>query len=235
MAELVVECPRCSAKAITFDVIAGHQIGTRNDWQDIYEAFCVCRHCRRSTTYLLTLSNYAARDVVVNKGLAGIEGITLNKIMDVGPFISSADINAEMPPEQLSKELNAAFAEGARCMAVGCYNAAGTMFRLCIDLATSSMLPLPEDADGPNPRERRDLGLRLPWLFNHHRLPADLHDLATCVKEDGNDGAHRGSLSEPEARDLLEFTYALLDRLFSQPARVLAAKTRRDERRNPPK
>ncbi len=91
------------------------------------------------------------------------------------------------PPDHLPKNIESVFREGATCIAVGCYNAAGTMFRLCVDLATKSMLPA-EDTPGLNARTRRDLGLRLPWLFENGRLPESLKDLSSCIKEDGNDG-----------------------------------------------
>lgn len=115
-------------------------------------------------------------------------------------------------------------------MAVGCYNAAGTMFRLCVDITSRSKLP-EGDADGLNTRVRRDLGLRLPWLFDNRYLPEDLRDLSTCIKEDGNDGAHRGTLTKEDALDLLDFTEALLKRVYTEPERLRLAKERRDARR----
>ena len=105
------------------------------------------------------------------------------------------------------------------------------MFRLCVDLATKSMLPA-EDTPGLNAKTRRDLGLRLPWLFENSRLPESLKDLSSCIKEDGNDGAHSGNLSEADASDLLDFSVALLERIFTEPERLRLAKERRDARRS---
>ena len=53
------------------------------------------------------------------------------------------------------------------------------MLRLCIDLATKPMLPA-EEVEGLNRKTRRDLGSRLPWLFDNGLLPNDLRDLAKC-------------------------------------------------------
>ncbi len=116
------------------------------------------------------------------------------------------------------------------CLAVSCYNAAGTMFRLCVDLATRSLLPEGEIA-GLNPKVRRDLGLRLPWLFANNTLPTALHDLSTCIKDDGSDGAHAGTLGKDDAEDLLDFTMALLERLYTEPEVLKLAKERREARR----
>jgi Domain of unknown function (DUF4145) len=124
------------------------------------------------------------------------------------------------------------FREGATCLSVECWNAAGTMFRVCIDLATRSMLP-EGDVAGLNNKVRRDLGLRLPWLFDNGKLPADLRDLSTAVREDGNDGAHEGTLIKQDAEDLLDFTRALLERIYTEPTRLALAKERREKRRVP--
>ena len=108
------------------------------------------------------------------------------------------------------------------------------MFRLCVDMATRSMLPT-EDTPGLSAKIRRDLGLRLPWLFESERLPESLRELSSCIKEDGNDGAHAGNLSESDASDLLDFSAALLERIYTEPERLRLAKERRDARRAQPK
>jgi hypothetical protein len=97
------------------------------------------------------------------------------------------------------------------------------MFRLCVDLATRTMLPEGE-GQGLNRTVRRNLGLRLPWL--------SLRDLSTCIKDDGNDGAHEGTLSAQDAADILDFTYVLLERIYTEPKRIELAKERRAARRS---
>ncbi|MFG1364673.1 DUF4145 domain-containing protein [Xanthobacter versatilis] len=104
------------------------------------------------------------------------------------------------------------------------------MFRSAIDLTTKDLLPA-EDTAGLNGRTRRDLGLRLPWLISNGKLAADLAGLSTCIREDGNDGVHAANLSEPDAEDLYDFAFALLERLYTEPARIAEAERRREERR----
>jgi hypothetical protein len=106
------------------------------------------------------------------------------------------------------------------------------MFRACVDLATRPLLP-EGDLDGLNSRVRRDLGLRLPWLFKNGLLPKDLAGLSSCIREDGNDGAHQGTLTREDAEDLLDFTRSLLERLYTEPGKLLAAGERREKRRQP--
>lgn len=147
----------------------------------------------RTTIFVLSESVYKNYDYVHKVSLLKVEG-ALNKYVDVKGHISLKDTASVEPPEFLPEEIESAFREGATCLAVGCYNAAGTMFRLCIDRATRSMLPS-EDMPGLNSKVRRDLGLRLPWLFENGLLPGGLKELSSCIKEDGNDGAHAGNLS----------------------------------------
>jgi Domain of unknown function (DUF4145) len=101
------------------------------------------------------------------------------------------------------------------------------------------LLPVPDDsAQGlgagpqPNSKTRRDLGLRLAWLFDNRILPSDLRELAKCIREDANDGAHVGNLTKEDAEDLLDFTTALLERLITEPKRLALAEERRRARRS---
>jgi hypothetical protein len=232
MAEILADCPRCGAGKVTFDVRGSNSLPKRpgSDWQERYEAFAVCRHCLRSTIFFLTLKDYGAKGIFVHDGLTK-HGGSLGHLFDVGGHLSLKDEVGIRPPDHLPPEVEAAFREGASCLAIKCFNAAGTMFRLCVDFATQELLPLEGAAGAPNAKQRRDLGLRLQWLFDAKRLPEELHELAKCIKEDGNDGAHRGTLTEADAEDLLDFTVHLLERRYTLPKRVDLANLRRSERK----
>jgi hypothetical protein len=232
MAELVADCPRCNAQKITFDVTQAYITQTVYGWQQWYEAFCICRHCQRATVFVLSESVNGNYTLVHEKGLLGLRG-AVNQFVCIEGFISLKDTVAVEPPEHIPENVEKIFCEGATCLAVGCNNAAGTMFRLCIDIVTRGMLP-DGDADGLNSRVRRELGLRLPWMFDHRVLPESLRELSTCVREDGNDGAHAGTLKREDAEDLLDFTNALLERIYTEPERLRLAKARRDKRRGAP-
>lgn len=227
MSELVAECPRCGAKEMTFDLLGQIPTVIRYDWQNHCEAFCVCRACRRSTVFELSQRDYGKEDQFLK--LASYPA-AVNRIAKIEGYICLKDIASKKPPEHLPPNVDSAFREGAECLSIGCYNAAGTMFRLCIDLTTRPMLP-DEEVEGLNAKTRRDLGLRLPWLFDNGRLPEALRDLSLCIKDNGNDGAHQGTLTGDEARDILDFTFVLLERIFIEPKRLELARERRDARR----
>ncbi|WP_426166175.1 DUF4145 domain-containing protein [Polaromonas sp. DSP2-3-2b2] len=179
--------------------------------------------------FILKLREYNALQIFVAKGITASMG-SISHLFSVVDYVSLKDTADVTPPEHLPPEIDAAFREGATCLAVKCFNAAGTMFRLGVDLATHELLPPEGEAGGPNHRQRRDLGLRLQWLFDNRKLPYDLHELAQCIKEDGNDGAHRGTLSKAEAEDLLDFTVHLLEQRYTLPQRVRDAGARRAAR-----
>jgi len=230
MALLNAECPRCGTKHVTFDVSAQKSRGiVRAGWVERFELFCVCRHCHTSSIFIVDNTNYET----VNKwgdprGAVGYDGY-LNDYFSVIGYINLKDHNREPAPEHVPEQLEQMYTEGGTCVAVGCWNAAGAMFRLVVDMATKSLLP-PEGQD-PNAKIRRSLGLRLEWLFANGKLPLELQELAECIKEDGNDGAHDGSLTKNEALDLRDFTFSLLERLYTAPKRLELAAERRRERR----
>ncbi|AWY00273.1 hypothetical protein A8139_09875 [Marinomonas primoryensis] len=229
MSELVASCPRCKAKEMTFDLVAQNHTHTRYDWQNWYETFCICRACNKSTVFVLSQKDIKTDRALRDNKLANFD-IAINQFMSVEGHISLKDIAAESPPEYLPENIEAAFREGAACMSIGCCNAAATMFRLCLDMATSSMLPA-ENNDGLNNRVRRSLGLRLPWLFDQNILPDSLRELSSCLKDDGNDGAHEGTLSEEDAEDILDFAFVMLERVYTEPKRIELAQERRIRRR----
>lgn len=233
MSELVADCPRCKAQHVTFDVLGCQHVRTDYDWQWTWEAFCICRRCGRSSTLVVRQIEHDDNEELHERmSLANAMG-SIDRKVNVMGLITLKDFATTQPPEHLPPAIEAAFREGATCVAVGCFNAAATMFRLCIDLATRELLPDPA-APAPAAKVRRDLGLRLPWLLDNGFLPEGLRELSHCVKEDGNDGAHAGTLTKEDADDLLDFCVALLERLFTEPERLKLAKARRDARRTAP-
>jgi hypothetical protein len=231
MAELVHDCPRCGTKRITFSVTGSHRIPPEILPTPTYELFCICRQCRVSVVFTVE-PHQATLAQFVNQGVHNHAG-NLSGLVNITGHLSLKDMGAVAPPEHLPQNILNAFTEGARCFAVGSPNASATMFRLCVDLATENLVPN-TDEGGLNSKTRRDLGLRLPWLFDNGKLPESLRELSQCIKDDGNDGAHRGTLTMADGEDLLDFAMALLDRLITEPKRLELAKERREKRRAPP-
>lgn len=230
MSELVANCPRCGACKITFDLKAAHIVRTGlHGWQQWYETFSICRHCNKATIFLLSDSVNADYKDFQRIGLLNFKG-AINYYTEIEGFINLSDLVSMEPPEHLPDDIRCIFQEASKCLSIGCVNASGTMFRLCVDVVTKQMLPA-ENENGLNEFIRRNLGLRLNWLFDRGKLPDGLRELATCIREDGNDSAHVGNLSKPDAEDLADFTVAILERIYTEPKRLNLARERREERR----
>ena len=227
MAELVADCPRCGAKQITFDLYYSTTVPRDLDPLFYREVFCQCRACDRATIFVLTLRDVNCQDSFDKLHTVPV---VVNSFTTVYKYISLRDVAPHSPPQHLPQDVESAFREGATCLTVECYNAAATMFRLCLDIATRNMLPS-EGAQKINARTRNSLGLRLAWLFDHELLPNSLRELSDCIKDDGNDGAHQGTLTKEDAWDIYDFSYELLERIYTEPQRIMLAKERRDKRR----
>lgn len=229
MGELVADCPRCTTKKISLNV-RGQSTVIYDGYVRQWEVFCVCGHCNRATIFVLKQKHSTDSSVVEGADSFLKMGGTINKFVCILKYVSLTDVESVTPPDHLPQNIESAFKEGATCLATRCFNAAGTMFRLCIDFASKDKMPEGNE-NGLNYKTRRELGLRLPWLFDNGLLPEDLRELSASVKEDGNDGAHQGTLTEVDALDLLDFTMALLERIYTEPERLRLAKERRDNRR----
>ena len=105
------------------------------------------------------------------------------------------------------------------------------MFRLAVDIATLDLLPSDDAEPQVNKQAKRMLGERLTWLFDNEKLPKRLKDLASVVKDDGNDAAHRGTVDKKSAEELVEFTERLLTELYTEPAKIKSAMDRRSTAR----
>ncbi|HDS6504674.1 TPA: DUF4145 domain-containing protein [Enterobacter asburiae] len=232
MSIYVDNCPRCGTQKIAFDVVGANRTGVYKapgyDSVPAYEIYCVCRECHKTTIFICI--DRDSKKTALDKFNWSITLAGLTEIARVIRPVSPADLSVKEAPEFLPPEINTAYEEGAKCLAIGCYNAAATMFRLCLDYATKGLIP--DGGEEPAQKIKRSLGLRMEWLFDKKLLPEALRELAECVKDDGNDGAHEGILDKAAAEDLEDFTYIFLDRLYTEPGRLANARARRLERRN---
>jgi hypothetical protein len=145
MSLLIADCPRCGSKSITFDVLAQVFSFQESQWKNSYEVFSVCRSCRTPTIFMISLRDYTERNKLSTTNALVQYDFSLNDYFDVDRYISLRDNSQYQPPEFLDDSLSNAFKEGAACFSIACYNAAATMFRLCVDLVTRPLLPDPSD------------------------------------------------------------------------------------------
>src|SRR5689334_19381929 len=143
MSIAVADCPRCGAEHMTFDVVADLYVRSEYGWKRYFEICSICRRCHR--TSILVGGQKEPHDddeqfFSTPHALTKYNG-SVNDYVKIEGYISLKDEAAQPPPEHLPDDIRSAFAEGATCVAVKCWNAAAAMFRLCIDLATRPLLP----------------------------------------------------------------------------------------------
>lgn len=222
------DCPRCGQARTTFDILAATKTGQRAGW-DLWEAFLRCRSCFRPSIALLKEQNVSnPAGPVSSAGNYANFGFALQNWVFEVP-------NRRATPEHVPAEIARIFEEAATCAAIGTWDAAGTMFRKVLDVATRRITPKPDSTDDPRPpnwKICKDLRLRLDWLFEKNLLSPALKDLSSCIHEDGNDAAHDADgIRQAEAEDLADFTESALKTLFTVPGQIAENRKRRDERR----
>jgi hypothetical protein len=214
----------------TFDTLSSWAVGQKAGWQTVYEVAAVCRHCAKGTIYVLSLTRPEYEDIQEDYHIKD-KNVSLNNYFNIERYVSVLDENIHEGPKYLPGDIETICREAATCISARCWNAAGAMFRLAIDRATQNLIPT--EGQQPNKFEREKLGPRIKWLFEHKYIPDDLNQLATTIQQDGNDAAHIGNITEVEALDLMDFTYALFERLYTQPEKIRLAEARRIARRTP--
>lgn len=231
-ATLVADCPRCGVTKTTFDVLRSYKVGDRDLGAGgtlfSFESFCACRSCLKSTTFILARANSQSLPHTMDN-----DDVLLRHRFQMMGFINISNFKSQDVPEHVPDGIASPFIEGAKAYAIQCWNAAGCMFRATIDKTTIEILRNKE-IDHRGKPETRQLGRRLKWMFDNGHLPEDLRELSRCIKEDGDDAAHLATLKGIDAQDLQEFSFHLLERMFTQPAKVKESEKRRNERRQKP-
>lgn len=229
MGTIVADCSRCKTQQITFDLI-----GTVPDKQGegMFYCFCQCRRCDRPSVFSLAgkySNNPPELDKYKNIDITHLYNINLS-----APVYKPVTQCPDFVPEQIKL----IFDEGALCLSVGANDASGAMSRKVLDAATRELIGVePQSVDREDPnyiswKQAKDLRLRLDWLFERGKLPAELKELASCVHQDGNDAAHSSENIGPDAAlDLQDFSTVILESLYTRPGRIQANVNRRDARR----
>jgi hypothetical protein len=140
MAEYVATCPRCRASKTTFDVLSAVHVGTQYSWQRRYEAFCRCRHSSRTTTFVIA-QKHIEDDGYLRDHSPEQFPSNINDHFEHLGHISLKDAGASSPPDHVPPDLAKVLEEATKCVAFECWNAAGAMFRLCVDMAKEPLVP----------------------------------------------------------------------------------------------
>ena len=239
---VVMDCPRCGVLNTTMEV-SGYTPTKRTG---IWEFLGLCRSCLNASCVqgeLVPLQqwvidadkfNSSTKDAyayIIGKAkdylkTERVNLLTIFKNMEFHPVLK----NIHPSPEHLPSQIQELFEEASKCLSIGCYNAAGAMFRLCLDITTKDIINKNLDKS-PTAENKKTIHKRLEWIFDQGILPRSLEELSRCIKDDGNDAAHDGNIGQDEAEDLLDFTEILLERIYTEPENIRIAQERRQQRR----
>ncbi len=243
------DCPACGAKDMEFDInnVNDCSFPRHYDSPETFDAFAsgqkgrcrrydllsVCPKCHNEIAFVISEPYDWETDERTERDHPMKQIGLIEYNFQIEGIVRVCDNVAILPPDFIPQNIKAVFEEAIRCLSMQCWNAAGAMFRLCLDLTTKDMIQeLPENSkEGLTEHHRKILKPRLDWLFENKKLPEDLKDLVECIKDDGNVGVHDARLTRDDSFEILNFTVMLLEHIYTAPAKRKRAKEKRDQRK----
>lgn len=238
MPYIVDDCPACGAKGATFDInnfndcsvykhfpsiIEFEAVSPPIEYCRCYDLFSICKKCKSTITFVVFEPYDYERDSAINCGSPmDVKGEITNTFEMFG-IVRVCDNVVCLAPDFTPKDIEKTFKEGTKCLSIKCWNAAGAMFRKCLDLTAKDKLA--EKDHG------KKLSVKVKCLLAEKILPEDLKEIANYIILDGNDGLHNRMLTKDDAVGLLEFTVMLLGRIYTEPERIKRMTKKRDERK----
>lgn len=223
------DCQRCGQCKVTFDIMAASEIEEFLNFNQ-YECMLRCRKCGKSKLAILReRSNYNTVHPPMNYG-----GKHVDPVYELVDWVFQVP-NSRATPLYVPQDISQVFQQGAACLSLGLWDAAGAMFRKVLDASTRISTPLPDsnsETKPPSWKVYKDLRLRLDWLFENNMLDKGLSEFANCIHQDGNDAVHSlVGIGQNEAIDLADFSESILEFIYTRPGKIAENHRRREERR----
>jgi hypothetical protein len=220
MATLKLDCPHCNSASMTFVSIATHQeAGTDHVW-----TFWRCNGCPKAILVKAEKPPKAGsagssmRDHTAENIGGDYVAWAKFKILESWPPAPTTEAPAHTP-----KNVATAFTQAVKALQGGLWDPAGMAFRRALDIGT---IELAKQLKVTFSDPKLSLKRRIDELGTKAQLPQTLVDWAHAIREDGNDAAHEPMpYTEPEAKQLHEFTKTFLEYVFMLPGELAARKT----------
>ena len=195
-------------------------------WMGVWEAFCVCRRCHLATIFVLEQKSNAHPEIQ-DMGLAGLQEAA-NDHVRIHSYINVTNFRKTLPLSTFQTLSRLHFKKERRVWR----SVVSMRRRPCFDCPWTSQ---PRGCSPAKPWRTWTIrpgisGRRLTWLFDNKKLPDALRELSSVVKDEGNTGAHDGTIDEASAEDLIDFTEKLLTHLYTEPEKIRLAQERRKQR-----
>jgi len=214
MAFFVRDCVRCGVRRIQHQVIGQAYIRDMN-----WEVIGACPDCGSASIYYFQLRAAGQQPMSFTNG--NIEG--------PHSTLASQSVRIATVPLELSvhipSRIAGLFREANECRQMTWYEAAGSMYRKTLDVATKHIFTHDPRLADKNPANA--LRSRIKAMGELGILDHDIVELADIVALDGNDAVHdEDPYTKEEAEALEDLTFDLLDRLFVRPAKIAAVKAK---------
>lgn len=202
MASIVTDCPHCPATRAAFTVEYSKQEPLRGGPR--FNVFARCPACGNGLGASVYSDDYL--NPVEYQGNL-VEGRNDGFLVEYA-YPSRQKLSS---PENVPERVDRSFLEGVQSLRDGRFNAAGVMFRRCLDIGLNSF----EEAGRGNLKQRIDA------LAAAGKITAELQTLAHRVRIAGNEAAHDDDdFTQDQATQLHEFTSLFLTYVFTLPAKV---------------
>lgn len=213
MATIVCDCPHCGAKRMTFK-IQNEYLRPETPQQIIIGASCGA--CAMPIVALFHSHNNLA---AIQYRTADYDGNLMGHghqiyLQSVYPHTFEDDT-----PKDIPESVRKIFIQAAASLRAKHYDAASGMYRKAMELALKEFSP---------DIEAWKIEKRIDQMAVEHRITPELKAWAHELRLDGNDGMHGLEEANKDTVDQMhEFCKFLLIYLYTLPAQVKAAQTRR--------
>lgn len=232
----VGECRRCGAQHMSFDVygvstmeedyefrVPPHHTRHRRS----IELACRCHQCSCTTVFILRAEAAGSHHLPKSRFERNENPITFGyRETNAFPTKQARPIPSDTPNPAADF-----YKQAATAFAHGLYDAAGAMFRKCLESTTrtQSILCLIPETD----REtylKSWLKARIARLKEIHAIPPALADLVDVIKDEGDSAVHGDSLYDKESAEALHgFTETFLEQIFSIPAQIERVRSKKQK------
>lgn len=213
MAFFVRDCVRCGVKSVQHMLVGQGHI-KHFDW----EVAGACANCKQVSVYALHLNSTGIAPSSYSENLEN-DGTRLAKTP-----VRIATVPAHVS-EHVPARIAGLFREANECRQMTWYEAAGSMYRKTLDVATKHIFT--HDPRLSDKKPANALRSRIKAMGEMGILEHDIVELADIVALDGNDAVHdEDPYTKEEAEALEDLTFDLLDRLFVRPAKIAAVKAK---------
>ena len=127
----IADCPRCNHNRITFDLLADNFIG-KSSYRDNYECFFRCRSCFKTSIAWLKHTDLSEHNPT------DFPGSYINTYFTLERWVFEIPGSRKVPDHVPLPIVNI-FQDGANCLAIEAWDAAGSMFRKALDAATRAV------------------------------------------------------------------------------------------------